>query len=406
MSQLLVGIDIAKNKNVAAFLDQDGNLVSDTLSFLNNLSGANILKLHILELATSLKPDNILIGLEPTSVYDWHLFNFLKLDSDLASCQVFRLNPRTVKKFKDIYNELDKSDPIDAAAIAERLRFGRLPDNTSVDPKYLSLQRLTRFRLHLVENIAREKTSFLNNLFLKFSNYKLDCPFSDLFGATSMAVITDLSAEDISQMPLESLVDFVVKHGKNRFADPQETAQALKKAARDAYRLDKTVAESIDLILGLSINSIKFLQRQIDDVNKAISLQMKGLPNTLTSVPGIGEVFAAGIIAEIGNIKRFHSSGNLARFAGLTWKKTQSGEFEASDTRLVKAGDSYLRYYLVQAAYSLVYHNPEYRAYYQKKFKEVSRYQHKRALVMSARKLVNLVFTLLDRGVIYKAPIA
>lgn len=77
------------------------------------------------------------------------------------------------------------------------------------------------------------------------------------------------------------------------------------------------------------------------------------IPNTLTSVKGIGLVYAAGIIAEIGDINRFPSQASLAKYTGLAWTQHQSSEFEAEDTRLIHSGKQHLRYYLCEAANSL-----------------------------------------------------
>ena len=52
----------------------------------------------------------------------------------------------------------------------------------------------------------------------------------------------------------------------------------------------------------------------------------------LQSIDGIDPVFAGGIIAEIGDITAFHSSDALAKYAGLTWKSNQSGDFDGEDT--------------------------------------------------------------------------
>jgi len=54
----------------------------------------------------------------------------------------------------------------------------------------------------------------------------------------------------------------------------------------------------------------------------------------LTSVPGIGKVFAAGIIAEIGQIEHFKDHPQVAKYAGLNWKETQSGTTSSQNTSL------------------------------------------------------------------------
>ena len=63
----------------------------------------------------------------------------------------------------------------------------------------------------------------------------------------------------------------------------------------------------------------------------------------------------------------------------------------------------YLRYYLVEAANHVRRHVPEYAAYYAKKYAEVKTHAHKRALVLTARKLVRLVTALLATNQPYRA---
>ena len=89
---------------------------------------------------------------------------------------------------------------------------------------------------------------------------------------------------------------------------------------------------------------------------------------------------------------------------GLTWRKRSSGGFVSQNTRLTKVGNVYLRYYFVLGANLLRQHNLEYKAYYWRKYQEVSKYQHKRALVLTARKLVRLVHALLTKNEPYVRP--
>ena len=61
-------------------------------------------------------------------------------------------------------------------------------------------------------------------------------------------------------------------------------------------------------------------------------------------------------------------------------------------------------YYLLEAANSVRRCDSEFRRYYDLKYKEVNRHQHKRALALTARKLVRLVFRLLKDNRLYKPP--
>ena len=270
------------------------------------------------------------------------------------------------------------------------------------DYRYLALENLTRARYYAVCNLVKEKQRFMNILFKKYSTMTQEKVFSDTFSATALAVYEEFeSAEALASMDLHELTDFIMEKGKNRFPDPDSVAKAIQKAARSSYRLPKTVNDSVNQVLSISITSIKALEAQIKEFDKAIAAQMELLPNVLTSVPGIGPVYSAGIVAEIGDINRFQNHAQLAKYAGLAWKQHQSGAFEAQTTRLIHSGNRFLKYYLCEAAFSLVRCDKEYSDFYHLKYKEVNRYQHKHALALTARKFVRLVFALLKGNRLY-----
>lgn len=318
--------------------------------------------------------------------------------------QVFVLNARKVARFKKGYDTLPKNDRLDAWVIADQLRFGRLPHQLTSCIQFEALQRLTRTRFFLMQNIARDKTFFLNQVFLKFSGLRQDNPFSNLFGATCLAVLQELEPEQIATMSIEELVDFLKEKGKNRFDNPEKLATYLQKLARSSYRLDKLLADPVNISLAVILSVIQTMEKEVDKLDKEIAKIMKSIPQTLTSVKGIGPVFAAGIIAEIGDISRFKDHNSLAKYAGLVWSQYQSGEFESEETQRVRTGNKYLRYYLIQAANLVRLHDSEYNAFYQNKYAQAMKHQHKRALVLTARKLVRLVFMLLKTKKLYTPP--
>ena len=121
----------------------------------------------------------------------------------------------------------------------------------------------------------------------------------------------------------------------------------------------------------------------------------------LKSIPGIGHVYAAGILAEIGTIKAFPNNDALAKYCGIVWKENQSGNFRAEDTRMSKAGNRYLRYYVIEATGSVISHCPEFKRFYDKKFAETTTHQHKRALALTSRKFLRMLFGLLDKSQLY-----
>ena len=62
----------------------------------------------------------------------------------------------------------------------------------------------------------------------------------------------------------------------------------------------------------------------------------------LKSIPGIWSVCATRTVSEIGDIIAFHSSDVLAKYAGLTWSKNDSGNFVFEDNSVPKTENIYL----------------------------------------------------------------
>ena len=409
MNPLYVGIDVSSKNNVIYLMLPNGDKHS-SFSLANSHDGSTQLVKRIFAAMTSNNIDSVLIGLEATSVYGDNLVYFLKEDATLASFdrKIHVLNPKQVNKFKESYNNLPKNDYVDAFVIADCLRFGRINKEVYMDDyRYKALQNLTRARYFAVTNLTKEKQRFINVLFKKYSTMTQEKIFSDTFSTTALAVYEKFeSAETLAKMDLQELTAFIMENimekGKNRFPDPDAVAKALQKAARSSYRLPKTVNDSVNQVLAISITSIRALESQIKAFDKAITKQMELLPNVLISIPGIGPVLSAGIMAEIGDINRFQNQAALAKYAGLAWQQHQSGDFEAQTTRMIHSGNRFLKYYLCEAAFSLVRCDKEYNRFYHIKYKEVNRFQHKRALALTARKFVRLVFALLKDNRLYR----
>ena len=407
MPKLHVVIDVSLDSHHVQFMDETGQGL-DSFKVSNNQPGADTLIRKVLETAGAKQMDTVVMGMEATANLGWHLAHYLKqqleaYEPNLQS-QIHVLNARRVARFKKGYDNLPKNDRIDAWVIADHLRFGRLPQAMTDTVQYEALQRLTRTRFHLVQTITRDKTFFLNQLFLKFSGLRQDNPFSSYFGATSLAVIQELEPEQIASMPLEELVNFLVDKGKNRFEDPEGTAQELQRIARNSFRLDKAMKDPVNLSLSVTLSVIQHMESEVKKLDRAIAKLMKAIPNTLESVKGIGTVYAAGLIAEIGDIERFKNHSALAKYAGLVWNQYQSGDYEAEETSRMRTGNKYLRYYLIQAADKVRQYDSEYAEFYRKKYDEALKHKHKRALVLTARKLVRLVFTLLTTKQLYTPP--
>lgn len=408
---LYVGVDVSLKSLMTCILDTSGSIILKPTSFTNDPLGVNQMLDKILILADSLDVSNILIGIEATSNYG-SLFLFQVNDSPILknfTLQLYCFEPKIIKNFRKTLGDLPKNDKKDSWVIASRLRIGALPNELYVNFNQLGLQRLTRFRQHIVQNITREKTYLVSSLFLKFSALCQSKVLYDNFGATAEALLTELlSTDDIASMSIDELIDFIATSSQGSLKDTYSTAIAIKNAASNSYKLPNEVNSSVNVVIKSCFDNISALEKSLKNIESSIQKQVqnnfKNEYTILTSIPGIGPVTAAGIIAEIGDINRFSSDDALAKFAGLFWSQYQSGEFEAENTNLKKSGNSYLRNYLCQAANSMRLFNPDFNLFYTRKFKEVSKHQHKRAIVLTARKAVRVIFALLHDNHLYIPP--
>ena len=229
---------------------------------------------------------------------------------------------------------------------------------------------------------------------------------TSVFGSTMINLLTeDMTTDDLLNISITDLADYLNEHGRDRFANPEALAKTIQKAVHASYRLDKVITNSVDTVLSIYAEEIKAFQKMIKDLDKAIEEVMKVISEeekVLRSIPGIGPVYAAGILAEIGQIERFDNEAKLAKYAGLSWREKQSGGYASDNTPLKRNVNAYLRYYLVEAANRVRIQDPVFGEYYQRKYKEVKHTPSKRALVLTARKLIRVIFLLLKNHQIYQ----
>ena len=74
---LFVGIDVSSNSCQVAFVDSEGRQLGRSFSVSNDLDGAFKVGEMICLSAQAQEASDVRIGLESTSVYGWHLRDFL-----------------------------------------------------------------------------------------------------------------------------------------------------------------------------------------------------------------------------------------------------------------------------------------------------------------------------------------
>ena len=417
-STLYIGIDVSLDTNQVCAMNFD-QFVFFNQSFRNSLEDSNTLIRRITDILYKENLSHVVIVMESTSLYFFHVANRISMDEELKQfhCAVYCVNPKTIANYKKSFNEMSKTDPKDAWLIADFARVGRCKKlNEWRGASYVALQRLTRYRFHLSQNLSKEKNYALNNIYLKFSQLRRkqgkgdsENPFSNLFGASSSAVLTDfITVDEIINLPLEELAAYLDEKSKKHFADPQEVAKLLKRCARDSYRLDKISYDALNITIASNLRMISMLEKELKNLDKQILDFVKGIDShaitVLRSLPGVGPVYAAGILAEIGQSSCFKNDAALAKYAGITWNEKSSGKLISDDNRLIDSGNMFLKYYLEEACNLMRQKDSVFHAFYSRKYNEAVTHKHKRALVLTTRKFIRLVYCLLRDDKLYVNP--
>jgi transposase len=422
MTEAVLSFDVSLDQLDVALRTDDSGWQWPHRAYSNNQAGFEKLKAELLDELDPTAFSHLTAVAESTGPYWWGAFYQLAHDADLTDYQpqLAVLNPQHVKRFRKALPEQDKNDLLDPQLIDHYYQTSGVKHFYQFNDRYLPLRFLSRAYARIIHTLAAEKAYLRSLLFIAASDYQRLEPFSDLCGVTSLHVLDEFDdIQTLANIPLDELTEQLRRFSGNTLPDPDHNAQQLHQVAQQSYSLPPALTASLHAIVQNSIAHIRFLSDKQETMRQLIEQQLQQLPeaNLALEQPGLGPILVAGCLSEIQNTARFISGTKfdrklkrlrprryrdgqaaVAKLAGLWWPQHDSGRFQADDRHLARERNPYLRYWFVQAAHTLQRYDPHYAAFYQRKFNQVRSHQHKRALVLTARKAVRLIFALLHKG--------
>lgn len=377
---LYCGIDVAKYKHAVSCVDEKGQVIKAAFSIANTRTGFDELH-HVLKGLGGV----VTIGLEATGHY------WLALYDDLTRNHypVTVLNPMQVAAYRKSGIRKVKSDASDAVWIADYIRIANLPPSEQSLPVFLQLRELSRFRFRLTEQVGDIKRKLLTILDRVFPEY--DRLFSNVFLQASRAVLQEaVSAQQFAEFDLQELTDLLTEASRGRLG--QQTAEKIQQQARQSVGI-AFLTDAVHLEMRCLLAQLELLDDQRKQIDQAITQLMQQIPQHITSIPGVGPVTGAAILAEIGDIQRFENVDKLVAYAGIDASVYQTGQFEASEAHMSKRGSPYLRHALWLASTAALLHDESLKAYYQKKRDDGK--HHGTVLGAVCRKLLSRIFVVL-----------
>ena len=386
-----IGIDIAKKSHEVCFVDQNGQILDgNSFKIPNTLSGVN--KLQQMLDRYALTPENAQVGMEATGHYWLVLYSWLfEKGFDIKV-----INPIVTDALRHMRVRKVKNDRVDAEIVAKVLMLGEYQETAIADGDILALRQLCRFRLWQVQtmgDLKRKVIALLDQVFPEYADL-----FSDVFGMTSKELLLQYTTpEEIAAVSARKLTTLLGKSSKGHFG--KEKALEIQAAAKGSLGI--TVAtDAFAFQIRQMVEQLEFVEEQITLLDQQIESYMAKLESPITTIPGVGPVYGAVILSELGDIHRFPSAKQIVSYAGIDAQVNESGDFKGTEAHMSKRGSPYLRRAIFGAAFVASWADPQLKEYYQSL--RARGKPHRVAVGAVARKLCYLIFAVLSENRAYE----
>lgn len=337
-----IGVDVSKGKSTVCFLTDYGEVLYKPFEISH--TGPDLS--HLIDLISSTKEESRAV-MESTGSYHLPILNFLKQHGIFVSV----INPLVMHKYANLSLRKGKTDALDSVKIA---KYGL--DNWRSLSNYVPNSEIY------------EELKLLNH---QYNNYIV----LRVRAKQSLTILLDRTMPGIKTMLLnysknpdrDKLCDFVRKYWHYDNITKMSESTFVKSygswAKKMGYQSNERKAKQIYALasdgiptLASSVPSTKMLLEEaveslyhVDTTLANILSRMRQLASSLKeyeivlAMPGVGEILAPRLIAEIGNVTRFHSAKALVAYAGLDAPPFQSGNYTASKRSISKRGSASLR---------------------------------------------------------------
>lgn len=172
----------------------------------------------------------------------------------------------------------------------------------------------------------------------------------------------------------------------------QWSAQVLEKL--QALPCSEAVHFKLEHLIGtlhFHFNSAAVVQKQIRSVCQK-DPELRRSIRLLTSIPGIGWIVAAHLVARVGDWREINNVRSIAGFLGLVSSEHSTGDKDNRGS-ITRSGDSRLRNKLIQGAWVAIRKDPELRAFYRRIYqRHPKKVAARKAIVAVARKMTTRIY--------------
>ena len=309
------------------------------------------------------------VCMESTGKYWIPVFNILE-----KKCKCIITHPKYVRTIL-----AKKTDKKDSVWIADIFKHGLVEPSFMPPEDIRQLRNLMRYRNKLVYSRTGEKNRFQNSLTV--SNVQIANVLTDVFGKTSQSIL-----KLMLEQPNLTLEDITPLLRKNSKSSPEDILKSIN-GSFDECQSSK---------MAICLNSIKECIDLLEEQILKLAIKYTTEINLLLTMPGIKELSAIFIIAEIGtNMNVFINDKHLVSWAGLSPRCNESAKKKKS-VKITKAG-VYIKPLLVRCALCAI--KDKSCPYIKARYESLKRRRgHKKAIIATARLLLTVIYHILNTG--------
>lgn len=396
-NMLILGCDIGSETHYVRAIDVRGRELSkEAFGFSNTESGFETALKWALELAAANEKSQIVLGLEPTGHY-WFCLATWMVSRGISVVQV---NPYAVKQSKEIEdNSQLKDDRKDPKLIANLVKDGNYGMPYLPEDVYADLRRLSMLRDQLEEDRIRNINRLHREMKIYFPEY-MDA-FGKLDGAFTLTLLREAPfPEDLLELGAEGIRG--IWHTARLRGRGYGRAKTIIEQARKSVGLTDGIEGSRRSVKWFAEMAIR-LDEELEVIEASLYAKCLEIPNAenILEIRGIGETILSGIMAEMGDVKRFDDAKEIQKLSGMSLVASSSGKHKGQ-TKISRRGRKRLRYWLFQAAKSAVNHSDEFRILHEYYTTRADNpLKKKQSLVVIACKILRVIFTILKTGCKY-----
>ena len=336
-----VGIDVSKGKSTVCLMKPFGEIVAGPMEIVHVESELRTL----VKLIKSIN-DKVKVVMEATGIYHLPVLTYLKNNGIFTAV----INPHQMKQYRVQDLRRVKTDKADSIIIAKYGldNWDELRDYVSSEDKYRELSLLSRqyrhyMRLHVTS--LHELTHILDHTMpgikKEFNSWNWGSGNDKLSDFVEHYWHYDIIRKKSERQFTESYIKWAKNKGYHSNQNKAAKIYSTAKEGIPTLPADQTTKM-------LVIQAIEVLRR-VDETLNTILARMQEISKALPEYPvvrsmgGVGDVLAPKLIADIGDVRRFHNSKALIAYTGIDAPPYQSGQFTGTNRNISKRGSSAIR---------------------------------------------------------------